>query len=89
MKSIHPPADFHDRYACLLFGNWVKEFSEIASKETAVWVDAVSGPPMFGGTTLKCEETFGASAFKGTLEHAAAISDGWEFYADDSAGIDY
>ena len=65
----------------------MREFSEIAPKETSVWFDAISEPPMFGGATLQCMEIFGASAFTGTLEHAAdETSNGWEYFADDMAG---
>ena len=36
MRSIHPPSDFHDRYACLVFGNWIKEFYDTAPKPATV-----------------------------------------------------
>ena len=44
---------------------------------------------MFGGTTLQCKETFGASASKGTLEHSPIRSGGWEYIAENNAGTKF
>ena len=67
--------------ACLMFRNWVQE-SEL-SMDMSDWLDPLTQPPVYGGSTLHCQATFNASAFKETLEHApSTIGNGWSYFAD-------
>lgn len=74
------PMAFHDRFACLVYKNWIQESTGI--KTEPVWREVVNEPPIFGGGTMKCEEAFEASSFSGTLEDAPKTNVGWKYYAD-------
>lgn len=81
LKNMHPPSVFHDRFACLIFENLLKD-SESASEVEDQWFDLANRPPVYGGTTMRCNEVFGASAYSETLKDSPSKADGWEYYAD-------
>lgn len=76
------PSVFHDRFACLLFENLFKDSESAKLEVEEQWFDPVNKDPIFGGTTLRCSEVFGASAYIETLKDSPSKADGWEYYAD-------
>ena len=58
-------------------------FKDSESAEVEVedqWFDLMDKPPVFGGTTMRCDEVFGASAYAETLKDSPSKADGWEYY---------
>ena len=60
------PSIFHDRFACLIFENLFKGSESAEVEVEDQWFDTVNKPPVFGGTTMRCDEVFGASAYAET-----------------------
>ena len=96
-KPAHVNHIWHERYACLMYGNWKRESSSFNDKDgnddgdASTWADVGSSiEPVFGGTTYSCKTAYEASAFSGTLQSAARIlnndegieDNGWSYYAD-------
>jgi len=52
---VHPPAVWHQRFACLFFENWVKEFHSPLQMPSSIWKEPVdqSPKPVFGGRTYR------------------------------------
>ena len=82
LVSQHMPSIFHDRFACLIFENLFKGSESAKVEVEDLWFDTVNKPPVFGGTTMRCIEVFGASAYAETLKDSPSKADGWEYYAD-------
>lgn len=79
-NTMHMKAIWHQRFACLMYGNWIQESESVLDMSS--WIDAANREPAFGGTTLECKESFSASAFSNTLENSPSYVDGWSYYAD-------
>lgn len=74
----HQNQDWHQKYACLLFGNWVTE-----SKSTFNMSDfSTDVKPIWGGYTLRCQKYISLSAHANSLKLAPAHVDGWSYFAD-------
>lgn len=82
LVSIHVPSIFHYRFACLIFENLFKDSESAEVEVEDQWFDLMDKPPVFGGTTMRCDEGFGASAYAETLKDSSSKADGWEYYAD-------
>ena len=80
LQSLHVESEWHARFACLMYENWVQE-SQSPYDMTEYNYD-VDHKPVFGGETLKCNTTSSATAISETLEGSPSLADGWSYYAD-------